>query len=432
MAKAGGTGPGSGGSSGAGPRTVGPRADGPRGTWLVLIAVVLIAFNLRTAVMGFVPVLDVIGDDIGYGSAEAGVLATIPTFIFGVAALAGPVLFRLAGGELLLLVSAAAMGSGIVLRSLAHDVWMLGATFAVAMAGIGLANAVLVPVIKQYYAHRLGIMNGLYLGIMQIGPIAAPVVVAVMIESSAGWRLATGIWAIPAVLALVAWGAQYVVVRRWDANPATGPIEQIRPEPRIRFSLLVRSRLAWGIMGLFSINSMMSYTLQAQLPGRLQDVGYSLTFGASMLSIFALGGTIGSLVVPTLLARMRRPFIIIAALVLSIGVGLAGLLWLPATFTIVWVVCIAIGMNNFPAALTLMNLRSRTRAGAVGLSGFGQGLGYLIASVGPMGVGLVRSWSDSWTLPLALLIATVPISLVCGWLATRERMIEDELPSTAR
>ncbi|GGA69871.1 MFS transporter [Pseudoclavibacter endophyticus] len=416
---------GTGGSRSA----AGTGAGGPRGTWLVFAAVVLIAFNLRTAVLGFVPVLDVIGDDLGYGTAAAGVLATIPTLVFGVMALAGPVLFRVAGGEMMLAASAAAMTVGIVLRSFAHDVWQLGLTFAIAMAGIGIANAVLVPVIKQYYAHRLGLMNGLYLSMMQIGPIAAPVIVAVMIERDAGWRLATGVWAIPAVLALAAWAVQVVVVRRWDRDPATGPIEQLTPEPRIRFGLLLRSRLAWGITGLFSMNALMTYTLQAQLPGLLTDAGFTLTFATTMLSIFAVLGTVGSLIGPAVTARLARPYMLVASLVTSILIGLLGLLLAPAAAPVLWVVLIGVGLNNFPVALTLMNLRSRTRAGAAGLSGFGQGVGYLVASVGPLGIGLARSVSHGWLLPVVLLMLTVPVSLVCGWLATRPRMIEDELPS---
>src|SRR5690606_20731865 len=88
-----------------------------RGGALVFVAIVLISLNLRTAIMGFVPVLDVIGADIGFGATAAGVLATVPTFVFGVIALAGPMLFRLAGGELLLTISAAATTVGIVTRS---------------------------------------------------------------------------------------------------------------------------------------------------------------------------------------------------------------------------------------------------------------------------------------------------------------------------
>lgn len=402
-----------------------------RGGALVFVAIVLISLNLRTAIMGFVPVLDVIGADIGFGATAAGVLATVPTFVFGVIALAGPMLFRLAGGELLLTISAAATTVGIVTRSFSDDVWTLAVTFMIAVAGIGIANVVLVPVIKQYFSHRLGLMNGLYIAGMQIGPIIAPVVVAVMIENNAGWRLATGIWALPAVAALAVWAVQTVIVRRAHLNPATGPIEQVEPEPRIRFSLLVRSPLAWGIMGVFSMNSLISYTMNALLASRFVDVGTSLTFGSSMLSILSLLGTVGSLIVPALTTRIRSPFLLIVVFDALLLIGFVGLLFSPMSMPIVWVACVGIGLNCFPLALTLMNLRSRTRAGSAGLSGFGQGVGYLIASVGPFGVGLARSATGDWTLPFVLLILTLPVSVVCGWFGTRKRHIEDEAPQAA-
>lgn len=404
---------------------------GLRGGLLVLAAIALIALNLRTAIMGFVPVLDVIGAELGFDAGAAGVLATIPTAVFGVMALAGPALFRLAGGEILLALSSAATFIGVLTRSFATDFWTLAITFIVAVAGIGIANVVLVPVIKQYFSHRLGVVNGMYLAVMQIGPIVAPVAVAVMIERDLGWRIATGVWAAPAALALIAWFAQVLVVRRAIRDPKTGPIEQIEAEPRIRFSLLVRSPLAWGVMGVFSMNSLISYTLYALLAGRFVDAGFSLTFGSAMLSILAALGTVGSLIVPIITARMSRPFVLIVVLDACIFVGLGGLLIAPAFLPILWVALVGVGLNCFPLALTLMNTKSRTRTGAAGLSGFGQGVGYLIASTGPLGIGFARSASEGWTLPLALLIITVPISVVCGWFATRPREIEDELRAPA-
>lgn len=413
----------------------GPRTpSGPRPTWFVLTAIVLIALNLRTAIMGFVPVLDVIGVDLGFDAVAVGLLATVPTAVFGLVAFAGPPLIRRMSGEGVLALASAATFVGITLRSFAMDAWQLGGAFIVAVAGIGLANVVLVPVIKQYYAHRLGLVNGLYLGVMQIGPIIAPIIAAAMIEGGAGWRFATGMWAVLAAIAAVAWGAQWWIARRGHRELAAARADRgghVDPDPHIPFSLLFRSPLAWGIMLVFSMNSLSTYTLLSLLPARYVDAGESLTFATAMLGVLPVIAVAGSFLVPSVTARVRNPFWLIVSMGVAMLAGTAGVLWVPTVWPVVWVVLLGYGLLCFPLALTLMNLRSRTRAGAAGLSGFGQGVGYLIASVGPIGIGLARSATDGWLVPFGLIALTVPVSIVAGWFATRRHMIEDEVGERA-
>lgn len=190
---------------------------------------------------------------------------------------------------------------------------------------------------------------------------------------------------------------------------------------------MFRSRIAWGIMLVFAMNSLSIYTLLTMLPGRYVDAGESLTFGATLLAVVPVIAVAGAIAVPSLTSRMRRPLWMIVGFGITLLAGLAGVLWWPLAAPFVWATLIGIGLCCFPIAITLMNLRSRTRAGAAALSGFGQGVGYLIASTGPLGIGIVRTVSDDWFLSFALLALTVPVSVVAGWFATRPRFVEDEL-----
>ena len=73
--------------------------------------------------------------------------------------------------------------------------------------------------------------------------------------------------------------------------------------------------------------------------------------------------------------------------------------------------------------LTLIGLRARTPAGTAALSGFTQSTGYLIAGVGPFGIGLLHDLSGGWTVPLiALLVAHGPAAAArAGGVATGVR-----------
>ena len=61
------------------------------------------------------------------------------------------------------------------------------------------------------------------------------------------------------------------------------------------------------------------------------------------------------------------------------------------------------------------------------LSAFTQCCGYLIASVGPLGFGVLFDVSGGWTVPLLALCGVVVVQAVAGCLAVRPRYVEDEL-----
>jgi cyanate permease len=57
------------------------------------------------------------------------------------------------------------------------------------------------------------------------------------------------------------------------------------------------------------------------------------------------------------------------------------------------------------------------------LSGFAQGLGYLLASAGPLLIGLLHSVTGSWTVPVVILLGVSGGQFVAGLLASRDKTI---------
>jgi len=90
-------------------------------------------------------------------------------------------------------------------------------------------------------------------------------------------------------------------------------------------------------------------------------------------------------------------------------------------------VLVGVAASVFPVALTLIGLRSRTREGTAALSGFTQSVGYLIAAIGPFGMGLTYDLTGGWTVPLIGLIVLVIPQLVAGLMVARPSYIEDEI-----
>ncbi|MGO7983281.1 MFS transporter, partial [Rhizobium johnstonii] len=105
--------------------------------------------------------------------------------------------------------------------------------------------------------------------------------------------------------------------------------------------------------------------------------------------------------------------------------GYLGLLLVPTTATWLWISLAGIGPLLFPLALVLINLRSRTHAGSVALSGFVQGLGYAIGALGPLLVGVLHETSGGWGVPLLFLMGTALVAIFAGAIVARPHMIED-------
>jgi CP family cyanate transporter-like MFS transporter len=109
------------------------------------------------------------------------------------------------------------------------------------------------------------------------------------------------------------------------------------------------------------------------------------------------------------------------------AVGYVGLLVAPAAGAVAWVVALGLGVSTFPLCLTLVNARTRTTTGSTVLSGAMQGLGYAVASIGPLGVGLLRTTTDGWGAPFAVLFVSLAVLLAAGVVACRPSVLEDQV-----
>lgn len=381
------------------------------------IAVALTALDLRTAVTGLPPLLEIVGADLGFGLALAGLLGTVPAAAFAVFGFLAPVVTRRYGLER---TAAAALGlsaAALTLRALAPTPLALVASTVLALAGIGAANVVIVPLIKAWFADRVALWTSGYLLLLQTGQFVAPLL-AVPVAQATTWRLSLGMWAVPAAVAAALWLALAVTMRT-DHRVATLGAQR-RP---------VRSSTAWGLVGLFAAVSVANYSIVTWVPSVLTDAGASATEGGTMLALYSAWGVLAALVVPQLATRMRNPFAVVVICSVLLVVGYAGLALSPVDGTVLWMCALGIGVSTFPLCLTLVNQRTRTPESAATVSGFVQGVGYGLACCGPIGLGLVREATGSWTTPLVVLAATAVAGVVAGWFACRPRLVDDTDPA---
>ena len=387
------------------------------------LAIVLTALNLRTAVTGFTPLLDTIGGEVGFGPSLYGLLGTVVTASFAVFGLLSAIVARRIGLDAAIAIAVVVTTVGIVLRALSSDPGWLVASTVIALIGVGSSNVLVVPLVKKYFADHIKAMSSLYLALLQVGQFVAPLI-AVPVALAVGWRWAIGMWSVLTAIAAALWIMLALRTRRAAAAASTPPV----PE---KIDGAWRTPVLWALVLMLGMTALNVYAIITWLPTILVDAGADPASGGALLALFSVFGLLAAFVVPPLTIRWRNPFAIVIVCVALMAVGYTGLLVAPGDGAVVWVVLLGLGVSTFPMCLTLVNVRTRTTAGATALSGAMQGLGYGIACVGPLGIGLLYEASGSWGSSYAVLFASLVVLLISGFVACRPVMLEDQAARSA-
>lgn len=390
-----------------------------RARLLVVLAVVGLSLNLRPVVNAVGALLPEIREALDLSATVGGALTSVPPLSFAILGLVAPGLAGRFGTERVVAVSLAAMTAGQFVRVLTPSVPLLFAGSILAVAGLAMCNVLLPSLIRRFFPDRIPVMTAVYTTGLAVGATASSAL-SVPIERAldANWQLGLGGWGVTAAIALIPWLMLLV------EKPTTTPgVRQSLP-----LRSLLRSPVAWGLGLYFGLQSSQAYIVTAWLSQIAVDAGLDLKQGGYAVAVFASLGIPLSAAIPALLVRQARLPGIIVALGTCYVAGYLGLLLAPAGGIWLWSVLTGIGSGAFPLALTLIALRARTSEGVASLSAFTQGVGYLLATVGPITIGGLRDLTGGWSVPLFVLIGAASTMIIVGLRVARPRMLEDDLP----
>jgi MFS transporter, CP family, cyanate transporter len=339
-------------------------------------------------------------------------LACFPRLAFALFGALAPSLVRKLGLELTLLLAMAMVCGGQLARAVVGDVWLFGMFSVVGLAGMGMGNVLLPPVIKRYFPDRIGLMTSLYTAMVAVSA-SIPSLVAVPVTQAAGWRVSTGMWAGLGFVAAVPW----ILLLEGNQKPSQNEKPQQYP--------VWRWPIAWALVIVFGVGALNTYAMISWLPKVLTaTAGVDQATAGTMLSLYNIVGFPHGLLVPIILTRIKHPFYVIAFATLCLVVGYLGLAYAPA-YAWGWIIPAGLGLMLIPIGLTLINLRSRTEEGAEALSGSVQGVGYLMGAAGPLLFGGLHNLAGDWTAGFWFLLGTGLIAFTAGAIAVRPIFIED-------
>ena len=391
-------------------------------TTLLIVAVAAAGLNLRTAVTSLPPLFPVLGTRLHLSSTALSLLATTPVICFGVVSAFAPRLNRRWGEERVLLAALVVLTAGLLLRGVAPSTLLFPGT-ALAASAIAILNVLLSSMVKRRWPERAGFLIGIYLTALSVGAIVSSLLAVPLYQASGGSiPLALGVWAGPAAVAVLLWLPQLRYQAAGRTRPAGGsPADRVPPAdlastPR----KLYRYALTWQVTAFMGLQSLLYYAALSWLPTIFQDRGTSAVTAGNLLALMATGNLIAALIVPGLAHRAPDQRALVAPSMIAMGVGLAGSLWAPLAGAWFWVLVLGMGQGACLAlAIFFMVARAPDPGAAASLSAFAQSAGYLVASAGPLELGLLHSVTGSWNIPVALLLVLCGCGLLVGMFAAR-------------
>jgi MFS transporter, CP family, cyanate transporter len=392
---------------------------------VLVVGITVLALNLRASITSLPPIFPELSFRLGLSATAITVLATIPVLCFGLFSAVAAPLSRRFGEERVLLASLALVAAGLVLRGALPGSLLYPGT-VLASGAIALMNVLLPSMIKRRQPERAGLLIGVYLLSLAIGAVFGSLlaVPAFRDTAHAGWlggpvRFSLWLWAVPAAVAFAVWLPQWRY--RPQARPGPGPAAAPQAGGRVA---VARHALAWQVTAFMGLQSLSYYATLSWLPTLLRDRGASAAHAGDLLALMNLGNAVTCLVIPVLAHRMAAQRLIVVPTVLATAAGIAGTLYGPLGSVWTWILLLGLSQGaSLGLGIFFTMARAPDPVSAASLSGLAQGWGYLLATAGPLAVGLLHASTGGWAVPVAMLLALCGAQLAAGWLAGRAQLL---------
>ncbi|MGO4806885.1 MFS transporter [Arthrobacter sp. 2MCAF15] len=398
-----------------------------------LIALSLVSINLRPAITTVAGSMGQLEQRLGISAQTIPLLAALPVLAFGMSAPCGPWLARRLGAgravALAMLVLAVALTARVLL-----PVLMLPGTFLAGMAIM--TGSVLLP---QIVKANEG--TGWWTGLCSMGfglgaALGAGLIQPLQRVLGGSLQGALAMWAIPAVLGAVLIlrhggrrtepldpGASVLPARAFAADGSTAGAGA---RPRAARSVRLQ-RTAWAVTAFFGLQAMLYFAVTSWLTVFLVSKGLTAGNAAALLAWFSVAGLPASLLAPVLASRPAVLKIMAPGLGVLVAAALLGVLAGPAELQFVLVGVLGVVQSaGFGLAIALVVLRSAGPQTAGKLSAMSQGLGFAVASLGPLGAALLHDVTGGWDAAFWALAGVAMLLALAGYFAVNGRIVSVE------
>lgn len=376
---------------------------------LIIIGIVLIAFNLRAPVTAVGSVVNMIQEQYALSASAAGFITTLPLIAF---ALVSPFVAKcsrkigygksMAIGLLLIIL-------GEAVRSYTNCIGLFVGTMLLGV-GIAIGNVLIPAIIKTKFPNKLGMMTSVYVSSMCVfAAVGAGVSIPLAKGLNLGWENALASWIILAVITALVWLPQ---LKKQQQSASTTKCSTQDEYP----SSIWKSSMAWWVTLFMGVQSFVFYSLVAWLPTIVTAKGMTDSFAGNMALIYQFTSIPATLIIPLLCDKFKnqRGLVMIVCAIYLFGMIMFLFAQTP-TFMILSIVLMALGMGgSISLSIAFISLRSPNAKRTSELSGMSQSAGYLLAAIGPILTGFMYDKLHSWTLPIVIFCILIVALALCG------------------
>ena len=393
---------------------------------LLLVAIFLLALNMRGTITGVGPLVPEMSQTTGYSEVVLGVLLSIPMFTW---AIGSPFVHAATvrwGLDRVLLWALVGLGVATILRSIALP-GEAGLWIGTVLIGFSLAIAnVLMPVAtRRDFGPRASAVMGVNTNMLVIwaaamSGLAVPISMIPIGDGTLGWRGALLFTAVLLPFAIVFW---IVAHRRGAALPHTAADEVPTAPPGVGKRVWT-DRLAWLIAWYMGLQSIQFFIISSWLPKVETARGVDPAIGGVEVMLMQLAGMVATMCLPllrrTVLAGRLPGTIVIPGVLAAFGLVLF------PDLTMLWVLILGVASGPCLAIpLVLITERSRDGATATAVSGMVQGFGYALSGFGPIVFGWLHGLAGSWQTPMWFYVAVMVALMIVGYLIRPGRHVFD-------
>jgi CP family cyanate transporter-like MFS transporter len=375
------------------------------------------AFSLRGPIVILGALLPEISSSLRLSHTMSGVAGALPVLLIGLCAPLATPATRLFGAQAVVSAGLALITIASLLRAFSNGAATLLASTAAIGLGLAVATTALPGVVKSAFARRRSMVaTALYTCGMQVGSVSAAAFAPVLAQALGGWR-----WSL-LTLALVGTGA----TAWWMRTRPVAPSAHSRTA-RERHGL--RSAPLWTLAATFGIFCFVYYGLVTWLPSVYAERGWSEVGAAQLVAVMNGASLAGAIGITVLGSRLGKPLSTAFVLAAVFAAGAAGFAALPAAAA-GWAVLVGVANGALlPVMLNMPVDMSHNALGATARTAVMNGLGYSMAALAPLTLGVVRDHTNSFH--AGLLVTTAGgIALVVA-LAGR-LLVEQRKLGTAR
>jgi len=380
---------------------------------LAIVTIIFISFSMRVPGGTVGPLISEIRQTLGISASLAGFITTLQLLLFAFCApIAGRLISKISF-SILIPVYLVLISVGIVLRSNFGVIGLFAGTSLIGM-GTGALNATMPAFIRSYFPKKMGSMMGLYSTSMTFSSALIALLIQMLAIKMGGWR--------PAMMSVIVVCLPAVILSYFYflyCSSHSSCVVDIVSSKESSFRLFSFKNICIALY--MGFQSLIFYSMLTWYP----TIGKSqcdLPFKSGLLiTIMQIMSLVPAFIVPVLSQKANlRVMSSFLAFLFVPGILIAGFGGSYFLLILGTVICgLSLG-GTFSMSITFCAVNGQTAADTAALTSFGQFIGYILASLGPVGIGFSFDVFGSWNFSILLMAFFSIIMGFVGFLAGRK------------